>query len=143
MDKPITQHREWFDVGNINSKPNEIEITAITAGNGNGWQFSAEVLQASLQLWDGVECFVDHAWPPRSIRDLAGVCAQPRWDDTLRGIRLTVTPCGPSASVLQEVANLQIESKAQPRVGFSADLVFSASGEQVTRIEKVYSVDLV
>lgn len=143
MDKSTSQHREWFDVGKINTKPNEIEITAITAGNGNGWQFSAEVLQASLALWEGVECFVDHAWPPRSIRDLAGVCAHPRWDDALQGIRLTVTPCGPSATVLQDLAQVQNEIPSQPRVGFSADLVFSASGDQVTRIEKVYSVDLV
>lgn len=143
MDKSTTQHREWFDVGKINTKPNEIEITAITAGSGNGWQFSAEVLQASLQLWQGVECFVDHAWPPRSIRDLAGVCAHPRWDDALQGIRLTVTPCGPSSTVLQDLAQVQNEIPSQPRVGFSADLVFSASGDQVTHIEKVYSVDLV
>lgn len=110
---------------------------------GNGWQFSAEVLRESLALWEGVECFVDHAWPPRSVRDLAGVCSQPRWEDSLQGIRVKVTPCGPSASVLEAMANLENNSKVHPRVGFSADLVFSAAGDQVTRIEKVYSVDLV
>ena len=124
-------------------REDEIEIAAITAGSGNGWQFSAEVLRESLALWDGVECFVDHAWPPRSVRDLAGVCSQPCWDESLSGIRLKVTPCGPSAEVLQELAGQQGRSEVNPRVGFSADLAFQASGEKVTRIEKVYSVDLV
>jgi hypothetical protein len=36
------------------------EVLAITAGEGNGWQFSEDVLRESLSLWDGVECFVDH-----------------------------------------------------------------------------------
>jgi hypothetical protein len=30
-----------------------------------------------------------------------------------------------------------------PHIGFSADLIFSASAQQVIRIEKVLSVDLV
>ncbi|HCS38717.1 MAG TPA: hypothetical protein DIW44_03925 [Anaerolineaceae bacterium] len=143
MHKGILSYRERFEIARFSSQPNEIEIAAITAGSGNGWQFSAEVLRASLALWDGVECFVDHAWPPRSVRDLAGVCAQPRWDDALQGIRVKVTPCGPSASVLESLAQIKNSGATRPRVGFSADLVFSASGDQVTRIEKVYSVDLV
>ena len=143
MNKVKTQHRERFEFARFNSQQNEIEIAAITAGIGNGWQFSAAVLQESLPLWEGVECFVDHAWPPRSIRDLAGACSQPRWDDSLQGIRLKVTPCGPSASLLHDLALAQNTSPIQPRVGFSADLLFSAAGNQVTRIEKVYSVDLV
>ena len=77
------------------------------------------------------------------MRDLAGACSQPRWDETLNGIRLKITPCGPSARVLQDLAQQQGSKGARPHIGFSADLAFSASGEQVTRIEKVYSVDLV
>lgn len=143
MDKPVTQQRERFEIARFSTLPNEIEIAAITAGSGNGWQFSAEVLRASLALWDGVECFVDHAWPPRSVRDLAGVCSLPQWDDALQGIRVKVTPCGPSASILESLAQIKNGGATHPRVGFSADLVFSAAGDQVTRIEKVYSVDLV
>ncbi len=143
MHKDISSHRERFEIARFSSQPNEIEIAAITAGSGNGWQFSAEVLRASLGLWDSVECFVDHAWPPRSVRDLAGVCSQPTWDDALQGIRMKVTPCGPSASVLEAMAEAKNVSAVPPRVGFSADLVFSAVGDQVTHIEKVYSVDLV
>ena len=52
------------------------EITCITAGTGNGWNFPAELLRSSILLWDGVECFMDHvgrALNPRPGR--AGVCA--------------------------------------------------------------------
>lgn len=50
----------------------EIEILAITAGEGNGWEFPAGCLRESLGLWDGVETYVDHAWLGRSVRDLPG-----------------------------------------------------------------------
>ena len=36
------------------------EIVCITAGVGNGWEFSADVLRAAVPLFDGVQCFVDH-----------------------------------------------------------------------------------
>lgn len=52
----------------------EFEIVAITAGEGNGWQFSEDCLRESLALWDGAECFIDHAWFGHSLRDLAGCC---------------------------------------------------------------------
>mgnify|MGYP001008447085 CR=1 FL=1 len=136
-------HRERLTSGKIETREDGIEIVAITAGTGNGWLFGADALRESLALWEGVECFVDHAWPPRSIRDLAGSCSQPRWDETLQGVRLNVSPCGPSAQVLIDLACAQKDGQANPHVGFSADLVFSALGNQVTRIEKVYSVDLV
>jgi hypothetical protein len=50
----------------------EFEVLAITAGEGNGWTFGEECLRASIALWNGVECFVDHAWWGHSVRDLAG-----------------------------------------------------------------------
>lgn len=143
MAEKEVKHRVRFESGQTSLLDGAIEIAAITAGRGNGWQFSAEVLQESLALWEGVECFVDHAWPPRSVRDLAGACSLPRWDETLQGIRLKVTPCGPSAQVLESLAQMQSGGQTRPRVGFSADLAFSAAGEVVKRIEKVYSVDLV
>ena len=57
------------------SEAGRFEVDAITAGVGNGWKFSEEVLQASVDLWGGVECFVDHGgfWGGRSVRDLGGV----------------------------------------------------------------------
>ena len=121
-----------------------LEIIAITAGVGNGWRFTPQVLRESLPLWDGVETFVDHALSPRSVLHLAGTCSSPRWDDTVQGIRLALTPCGPAAEILTTLAeDLNNLETPLPKVGFSADLLFSASGDTVTRIEKVFSVDLV
>ncbi len=94
------QHRARFSAQGSRAEDGTIEILAITAGTGNGWKFGAEVLQTSLGLWQGVESYIDHTWQQRSVRDLAGVCANPRWDDETRGIQLTLTPLGPSADVL-------------------------------------------
>jgi len=126
------------------SKGGAFEILAITAGEGNGWQFPAACLKESLPLWDGVETFIDHAWMGRSVRDLAGVCANPEWDSEALGIRLRLDPIGPSSALLTALAD-QVLAEAEPRpaVGFSADVVFTAKGKEVEEILKVYSVDLV
>src|SRR5574340_456638 len=121
----------------------EFEILAITAGDGNGWQFSPAVLAESLALWDGCECFIDHAWEGRSLRDLAGVCHAPQFDAARQGVRLRVKPVGPAGSVLAELGRAMLEEGPHPAVGFSADLVFEAAGKQVERILRVLSVDLV
>lgn len=122
----------------------QFEILAISAGEGNGWQFSEQALQESLALWDGVECFIDHAWGGRSLRDLAGVCRQPRWDAEQRGVLLKLRPLGPSAGLLAELGRQMLaEADPRPAVGFSADLLFSASGREVKTILRVLSVDLV
>ena len=55
----------------------EFEILAITAGEGNGWKFSADALKSSVALWDGVHSFIDHHWFGSSVHDLAGVCHSP------------------------------------------------------------------
>ena len=84
------------------------EIVAITSGNGNGWQFPPEALQASLALWDGVESYIDHAQQPgwnRSVRDLAGICQSPEWDADRQGIRLQLHPSGPGAELLTRLGS--------------------------------------
>jgi hypothetical protein len=119
-------------------------ILAINSGEGNGWQFSAEVLQASLRLWEGVHCFVDHHLMQPSIRNLAGVCRQPQWNESQQGIVLQLEPLGPSAGLLKEVAGEVLQAGQNNRgIGFSADVLFQAEGRQVTRIVKVLSLDLV
>jgi hypothetical protein len=129
------------------------EILAITAGQGNQWVFPAEVLRRSLPLWDGVESFVDHAarlGQPRSVRDLCGRCGNPRWDCTASGVRLTFTPCGPSAPLVDALAReLLAAGSRQADVGFSADIGFTteegAPGEpaRVREIVRVFSLDVV
>lgn len=119
------------------------EILAITAGEGNGWTFPAQTLQQSLPLWDGANCFIDHSFWGHSIKDLAGVCHSPQWDSSSQGVKLTLRPVGPSAPLLVELGRQMLSEEQNPRIGFSADLTFSAKGRQVQSILKIYSVDLV
>ena len=121
-----------------------LEILAISAGSGNGWEFSEAVLRDSLPLWQGCECFIDHSWSERSVRDLAGVCSEPVWDESEHGIRMQLSGVGPAAQVLTQMgAALTDLSGPHPDLGFSADLLFNAEGPLVTRILRVFSVDLV
>lgn len=121
------------------------EILAITAGKANGWEFPAEVLRESLALWEGVNCFVDHSLSARSVRDIAGVLRETRWDEEARGVRAELTAFGPSAGVLTEIGRQVLETSAEPavRVGFSADILFEGQAGKVAKILKIYSVDLV
>lgn len=122
------------------------EVTAITAGVGNGWHFTQEALRTSLGLWEGVEVFIDHQQPQnhRSLRDLAGVAFAARFDEGCQGVVLKLKPSGPSASLLETIGAQWLASQEpRPKLGFSADIVFSASGKIVKQIIKVISLDLV
>jgi len=122
------------------------DVVAITAGEGNGWNFTAEALRQSVQLWEGVETFIDHGamWSGRSVRDLAGVCTEARFDEELQGIRVRLKPFGPSAKLLEAIGHEWLEiSGAKPKIGFSADLLFSGKGKDVQSVLRVFSVDLV
>ncbi len=144
MPDPTQRQRARFAIAFTPGKQSPLEILAISAGTGNGWCFSLQVLQSSLPLWNGVESYIDHAVSIPSVRDLAGMCSDARWDEMNDGVRLTLTPCGPAAHVLIKLAEeMNTLQNPRPKVGFSADLLFSASGDTVTRIEKVFSVDLV
>jgi len=128
----------------LSGEAEALEILAISAGNGNGWEFSAEVLRESLPLWQGCECFIDHAWTERSVRDLAGVCSEPGWDEAQQGVRLQLKALGPAGGLLKETAAAMLRGEeARPDLGFSADLLFNAEGTTVTHILRVFSVDLV
>lgn len=120
------------------------EIIPISAGIGNGWNFSEKVLQESLAMWNEVEVFIDHSTLPHSVRDLAGLLHSPSWDPQHKGIRCNLKAIGPSSGLLKELANQMLTGgDHRPRVGFSADVLFTADKKNVTRILKVYSVDLV
>ena len=58
---PVTNHIHLAAEAQL-SAAGDFEIFAITAGDGNGWQFSEDALQNSLSLWEGAESFVDHEW---------------------------------------------------------------------------------
>ena len=122
----------------------EFEILAITSGEGNGWQFSTDVLKQSVKLWDGVESFIDHHWFGNSVHDLAGVCYAPEWDEVRQGIKLKLRPIGPGAPILKEIGTEMLRSKeTKPHIGFSADLTFTAVNKKVEQVLRVFSVDLV
>jgi hypothetical protein len=124
-----------------------VMILAITAGQGNGWQFSEACLRASLPLWEGVACFIDHGWKgqagERSLRDLSGVCRAPRWSEVERGIRLELHTLGPSGDLADELGRQLLAKRSQaghqvlPPIGFSADIVFTARGRQVQQDARV------
>ena len=124
----------------------KFEILGISAGNGNGWEFSETVLQESLSLWDGVEVFVDHQenWHGgRSVRDLAGVVHGPAWDPERSGVKLQLNVTGPSGPLLSELGRELLEGSRKPKIGFSADILFKAKGREVQQILRVLSLDLV
>ena len=122
----------------------EFDILAITAGVGNGWEFSAESLRLSLPLWDKIHCYLDHSIAGHSVKDLAGVLHSPTWDAQTSGIRARLRPAGPGAKALRALGESAIE---QPdllqNVGFSADLIFIPDGQKVREIRRVLSVDAV
>ncbi len=125
--------------------PDRFEILAITAGAANGWEFPPEVLRQSLGLWEGVNCFVDHDWTSRSVRDIAGILRKVSWDERAQGIRAELHAFGPSAELLTKVGRQVLEEKDEPavRVGFSADILFNGKDHRVEKILKIFSVDLV
>jgi hypothetical protein len=149
MPKPeppiyITEHQAVFTATGQPQQNGTFEIFCITAGNGNSWEFSPEVLQSSLPLWDQLACFIDHAWTNRSVRDLAGHVVNPKWDQDTQGIKATLQAFGPGGELLTILGRTILnENPPRTKVGFSADLLFKANGKKVTEITKVLSLDLV
>ena len=127
------------------SSDGQFYVILISEGNGNGYEFSAEVLREAVSLFDGVECFVDHALWGHSVRDLCGVFSEAKWDEAENGIASALRPTGPSADIVVELAKEMLsDEEYKPRVGFSADFLITVDVEnQVTKVLKVYSTDLV
>ncbi|HAF48163.1 MAG TPA: hypothetical protein DCL08_02850, partial [Anaerolineaceae bacterium] len=139
----ITEHQTRLTASGQANKQGIFEILCITAGEGNGWEFPADVLEASLQLWEGAHCFIDHAWLSRSVRDLAGQVIDPIWDADAQGVKATLKAFGPGGQLLTDFGQEVLSEKNPPRVGFSADVLFKATGTKVKEILRVISLDLV
>jgi hypothetical protein len=102
------------------------------------------VLKDSLQLWEGANCFIDHSyWGGRSVRDLAGIFHNPTWNDEAKGIRLELQTMGPCGPLVEELGRQVLRETVRPRIGFSADIVFSAVKNEVKKILRVLELDLV
>lgn len=138
-----TKERIFLESTSVNAQ-GEFEILAITAGEGNGWKFSSAALKESIPLWDGVHTFIDHHWFGQSVHDLAGLCHSPEWDEGTQGIKLRLRPFGPAADILTEMGKQIVQEETnRPKVGFSADIMFTAKQKEVQTITRVFSVDLV
>ena len=122
------------------------EIIGISAGEGNGWKFGEDCLRESLGLWEGIETFIDHGsfWAGRSVKDLAGVCSSPSWDAGRKAIKLQLRAAGPSGPLLESIAREWLGAPGpKPRLGFSADVLFTAQGREVKQLLRIISLDLV
>ena len=148
----VTAQRARLEASGTPLESGRFLVDAIRAGLGNGWQFGAQVLRDSLPLWQGAECFVDHEQNPgslrggRSVRDLGGVFENPTWDEADQAVRLELRTLGPSAGLVEALGRAMLAESppgARPRVGFSADFLFTAQDRVVQKIVKVFSVDLV
>ena len=88
------------------------------------------------------------------MKDIAGVFSNPRWSEESNGVRMDLLTMGPSGELVEELGR-QILADAEPtpdpslkgggklRVGFSADVVFTAKGREVQKIMRVIEVCLV
>ncbi len=135
-------------------RPRLYEVRAITAGDGNGLHYGAQVLEAALPLFEGVSVFIDHAQLAerfsqtggRSVRNVLGVLEHVFYSVPGIGGELRVYP-GPDAEwfcamVDQHLLDLA-EDRASPQIGLSAVLDVQSRGEEVVSIARVVSVDVV
>jgi hypothetical protein len=130
--------------GQINAA-GKFEVDVINAGNGNGYQFTEKALRESLSLWNGSTCFVDHgSWlGGRSVKDIAGVFSNPRWVEESNAIRMDLQTMGPAGVLVEELGRQVLSEEVKPKIGFSADVIFTAKGKEVLKIVRVLEVCLV
>jgi hypothetical protein len=123
----------------------KFEVDVINAGNGNGYQFTEKALRESLSLWNGSTCFVDHgSWlGGRSVKDIAGVFSNPRWVEESNAIRMDLQTMGPAGVLVEELGRQVLSEEIKPKIGFSADVIFTAKGKEVLKIVRVLEVCLV
>lgn len=124
------------------------DVICIRPGKANGVEFSAGVLKDAVNLFENANVFVDHGGMfefTRSVRDLAGVITQARYQET-KGItaRLRLmTPSGWLEGFLRQLVADRDKGLPVPRVGLSADLYLRRKGGNVEEIRRVNSVDIV
>lgn len=143
MPELVEQHAAFSARARL-TREGDFEVVGITAGHANGWNFSAAAIQASLPLWDHLDCFVNHSWWMRDLRDLGGSYYNQQWDEELQGITLSLRPLGPSGPLVRQLGQEMLsEAEPKPDVGFSLDLYFTASGVEVIQILRIATLDLV
>lgn len=120
------------------------KIQAISAGQGNGYTFTKEVLKASLSLWENVPSFVDHSWFGSSLRDMCAVFSNVEFSEEAGAIQGELTPFGPAKDVLVAFADDIKNTGKSPDVGFSAVLALQVKEKGIVEnILRIRSLDLV
>ncbi len=121
-------------------------VGVLRAGRANGLVFSARVLEGAVPLFEGAPVFVDHPSlldtgraGGRSVRDLAGVLTDVRWEPDAGELRGRVR----LLSAARWLQGLVAEASERPFFGLSADLWIQREGEEVQEIRRVNSVDIV
>jgi hypothetical protein len=125
------------------------DILAINAGEakGHGITFGREVLMQSIELYNALPVFIDHAGfgNSPSVRNLAGTLQSPSWNEREQGIQAKLKASGPAAEILLALREAALTDIAiMQTVGFSCvvNVQLNKSGE-VTKITRVKSVDVV
>jgi len=135
-----------FSAGSLS--PDTFEVVAMVPGTANGLRFTEEVLRASVPLWEGVGMFDDHPgfWDfGRSVKDVAGVFYNVRYDGGVRG---SMRCSGPQGELVQALAQELVADRAagrpSPNIGLSADVYLRRDAkDNVVDIRKVNSLDIV
>lgn len=137
----------------VEKTPQGYNVLVIHAGTarpitGGVYNFSEALLSSPdvVKLWEGVNCFADHTDPytGESVRDLAGVFTNPKWDAANKGVTAELRPAGPAAELVHIFAEEMLsDHPSHPDMGFSPVIIFTAKGEDVTSIIRCRSTDMV
>ena len=147
---PVQRERGAEGGVRVGQSPREIEVVVIRPGvSNNGLRYGERVLEESVPLWSGAPSYCDHPGPldqgragGRSVRDLVGVFASPRYEAG-RGIVATLR-LYPHAEWLAGVveAHLADEAAGRPtaKLGISADMVIlkaQMTGDGIHRMNRM------
>ncbi len=130
------------------------QVTAMSAGVGNGWEFTPGVLQASVDLWQCVNVYLGHARDDnrgpngeRQPPDFCGVFSGGYFDPSDGAIRGRLRLVGPAAPMARAIARAYLDAyeagEPAPDVGLSASLYLVADGRRVVEISRVESLDVI
>jgi hypothetical protein len=124
-----------------------LDIVILKAGVANKLLFAESLLRGCAERFNRAPCFIDHASlndlfrsGGRSVRDLAGLITDARWDPGRSSVvgRLALTQ--QNAWLRQLIAEFGDHSNL---FGLSAVLWLTKEGQRVTDIKSVESVDIV
>ncbi len=158
MDSAFSEELAIYEAEIVSEDRHEVEVTVLEAGLSKmGWFYTAELLQASLPLFESARAFADHPAPndrpERSIRDVVGYYHSPRFvpaGSRPAHVRATLKVLE-SAGWLWSLIREAIASGHPDLVGLSVDYLGRVRNGQVDgrdvrlveTIQRLFSVDVV